>query len=75
MDINSAACVNGFRLSNILVIFTVMAGEYDNQVKWPYVGKTDVELLNKLDDSVKFTFRHVCSCLRRSCITEAKPEV
>ena len=42
-------CVNGHRHFNnthISVFFTVMAGEYDDQLEWPYVGKIDVELLN-----------------------------
>ena len=42
-------CTNGFGRSkdtHISILLTLMAGEYDDQLKWPYVGKIDVELLN-----------------------------
>jgi len=42
-------------LGNIMTSFIVKAGEYDDELKWPFKGKVKVELLNQLEDENHIT--------------------
>ena len=54
MDTSCACkvCANGYgraKGTHVSVFYTLMAGEYDDQLEWPFVGKIDIEILNWRD--------------------------
>ena len=51
---DSAAAADIDEDTHVSVYARLMAGEYDDQLKWPFVGKINIELLNWREDNAHF---------------------